>query len=117
MKNRWMERKTLLQVVLVVAVVGGLLYRDYRIAGLVVTLCGIGVYMLANTRRAVRFALHLRQTTGRQRLKLLTYLLLLYIFVSAVATHTVYYFLLLLVLGIDYFLYTGRPSQSSQSEK
>lgn len=113
MKLSLKDRKTVIQLVLAATVIGALLYRDYRIAGLTVTLAAIGFYLIFNTRTAVPLVRRFRRTSNVERLKLTAYAALLYIFISGIVTHTIYYFLLLLILAIDYFL-SDNPSAKNE---
>lgn len=106
------DPQALIRILVVVTVVGALLYRDYRMAGLVLTLCAVGFYLLFNTRSALRCAFRFRHIRGRQRLRLLTYVALLYIFIGGIVNNTIFYFLLLLVFAVDYLLYDNPVPRS-----
>ena len=82
MKIFAIPRKTAVAVVVVWTVLGALLEHDYPTAGLVVSLGSIGYYLLL---------------VGRRRIG--------YVLIRAVLTGSVSYFLLLVVLAADYFVY------------
>ena len=94
MKIFAIPRKTAVAVVVVWTVLGALLGHDYPTAGLVVSLGSIGYYLL-----------NLDRTTERQRLLVATAACMLYVLIRAVLTGSVSYFLLLVVLAADYFVY------------
>ena len=93
------------QVVVVWTVLGALLGHDYPTAGLVVSLGSIGYYLLLVGRRRIGYLLNLDRTTERQRLLVATAACMLYVLIRAVLTGSVSYFLLLVVLAADYFVY------------
>ena len=99
--------KTLIQLVVVVIVVGALLHSKYPTAGLIVALCAIGVYLLRNLPTAIRDIRHFKNRNAKVRL--VTFTALLYILIHGAVTGTIPYFLLLLMLGIDYLIYDNQP--------
>ena len=102
MKIFAIPRKTAVAVVVVWTVLGALLGHDYPTAGLVVSL---GYYLLLVGRRRIGYLLNLDRTTERQRLLVATAACMLYVLIRAVLTGSVSYFLLLVVLAADYFVY------------
>ena len=56
-------------------------------------------------RRRIGYLLNLDRTTERQRLLVATAACMLYVLIRAVLTGSVSYFLLLVVLAADYFVY------------
>ena len=105
MKIFAIPRKTAVAVVIVWTVLGALLGHDYPTAGLVVSLGSIGYYLLLVGRRRIGYLLNLDRTTERQRLLVATAACMLYVLIRAVLTGSVSYFLLLVVLAADYFVY------------
>ena len=97
MKIFAIPRKTAVAVVVVWTVLGA--------AGLVVSLGSIGYYLLLVGRRRIGYLLNLDRTTERQRLLVATAACMLYVLIRAVLTGSVSYFLLLVVLAADYFVY------------
>ena len=105
MKIFAIPRKTAVAVVVVWTVLGALLGHDYPTAGLGVSLGSIGYYLLLVGRRRIGYLLNLDRTTERQRLLVATAACMLYVLIRAVLTGSVSYFLLLVVLAADYFVY------------
>jgi len=105
MKIFAIPRKTAVAVVVVWTVLGALLGHDYPTAGLVVSLGSIGYYLLLVGRRRIGYLLNLDRTTERQRLPSAPGACMLYVLIRAVLTGSVSYFLLLVVLAADYFVY------------
>ena len=93
--------KTLIQIIVVVIVVGALLHHNYPIAGLSVALAAIGLYLLRNLRTCIRDIRRFKQLTRTAKVRLVTFTALLYILI--------HYFLLLMMLGIDYLIYDNQP--------
>ena len=93
MKIFAIPRKTAVAVVVVWTVLGALLGHDYPTAGLVVSLGSIGYYLLLVGRRRIGYLL------------VATAACMLYVLIRAVLTGSVSYFLLLVVLAADYFVY------------
>lgn len=114
MKIFAIPRKTAVAVVVVWTVLGALLGHDYPTAGLVVSLGSIGYYLLLVGRRRIGYLLNLDRTTERQRLLVATAACMLYVLIRAVLTGSVSYFLLLVVLAADYFVYdrTSGPARA-----
>ena len=99
--------KTLIQIIVVVIVVGALLHHNYPIAGLSVALAAIG--LLRNLRTCIRDIRRFKQLTRTAKVRLVTFTALLYILIHALVTGTIPYFLLLMMLGIDYLIYDNQP--------
>lgn len=74
----------------------------------------IGYYLLLVGRRRIGYLLNLDRTTERQRLLVATAACMLYVLIRAVLTGSVSYFLLLVVLAADYFVYDRheRPARA-----
>ena len=101
--------KTLIQIIVVVIVVGALLHHNYPIAGLSVALAAIGLYLLRNLRTCIRDIRRFKQLIRTAKVRLVTFTALLYILIHALVTGTIPYFLLLMMLGIDYLIYDNQP--------
>ncbi len=101
--------KTLIQLVVVVIVVGALLHSKYPTAGLIVALCAIGIYLIRNLSTAIRDVRHFKKLNRNAKVRLVTFTALLYILIHGAVTGTIPYFLLLLMLGIDYLIYDNQP--------
>jgi len=106
-------KKNLILAVVGIVVVGALLSREYKAAGLIVSLVPVGCYILADIRRSVAYLVHFRNTGNTQRVKLLTYAVIIYIFVKAIITGEVSYFLLLVMLAVDYIIYDNQKSRQA----
>lgn len=111
MKNFILPGKTVIQIVVAVTVVGALINHDYKLPGLIVSLIAVGFYLVLNLRMTVARLIHFRHTDRIGRVRLFTGIGILYIFISALVTGSVYYFLLLLMLGIDYLIFDKKEKQ------
>ena len=111
MKNFILPGKTVIQIVVAVTVVGALINHDYKLAGLIVSLIAVGFYLALNLRMIVSYLIHFRRIDRISRIRLCTGVGILYIFISALITDSVYYFLLLLMLGIDYLIFDKKEKR------
>lgn len=102
------NKKNLILTVLTVIVTGALLSRQYKTAGNIVALIPIGYYLAVNTRKAIIYLINFKRTDNYQKLSLISYSIIFYVFVNAVVTNRMYYFLLLVMLAIDYILYENK---------
>lgn len=93
-----------IQILLVFIVLGALLHRDFRLAGLLVSLATIGFYLVTNFRWTLRKGRKFKTVMRMDQIRVVTYIALLYIFVKAACTGQIAYFLLLILLGIDYLI-------------
>ncbi len=98
------NKKNLILAVLFIIVIGALLSREYKTAGLIVSLIPIGFYIAVNTRRAIAYVIHLKRISSRQKMNALSYIIITYIFIHAIVTSKIYYFMLLIMLSIDFII-------------
>jgi len=105
MKLMNVPKKTAVQGVVVLVVVGALLGHDCPLAGRTVSMCAVGAYLLLVGRRALGYLLRFASVTGERRALALTALGLAGVFVHAAVAGKVSYFLLVLLLAVDYFVY------------
>ena len=99
-----MSTKNLIPVLGTVIVVGALVRRDFPLAGLVVTLSAVAILLAVRFRTMVHHVRRFKRLSRIGKVRLMTYVGLLYIFIHAVITGQVAYFLLLLILGIEYLI-------------
>lgn len=104
MLTKNMSSKNLIPILGAVIVVGALIQRDFQLAGLIVALCAVGALLAVKLRSAVRHIRHFRTLPRIGKVRVMTYLGLLYIFIHALVTGQIAYFLLLLILGIEYLI-------------
>ncbi len=99
-----MSTKNLIPVLGTVIVVGALVQRDFPLAGLVVTLSAVATLLVVRFRTMVHHVRRLKSLSRIGKIRVMTYVGLLYIFIHAVIAGHVAYFLLLLILGIEYLI-------------
>ena len=83
--------------------------KEFVDTGLSVALAAIGLYLLRNLRTCIRDIRRFKQLTRTAKVRLVTFTALLYILIHALVTGTIPYFLLLMMLGIDYLIYDNQP--------
>lgn len=99
-----MSTKTLIPILGAVVVLGALIQRDFHLAGLIVSLCAVGMLLVLRAPVTVRGVRNFKSLSRIGKVQLVTYAALLYIFVSAIVIGQLSYFLLLLILGIEYLV-------------
>lgn len=105
MKIFTLSPKSAIQLVVTGIVIGSLLSRDYPQTGYVVSLCCIGFYGILMLRRRVGYWIRFKRCTQEKRWLAISWLCVVYLFVAAWMIGHVYIFFLLIILGVDYFLY------------
>ncbi len=96
--------KNLIPILGTVIVGGALVQRDFPVAGVVVALAAVAVLLVVRFRTMVHHIRRFRHLSRIGKVRLMTYVGLLYIFIHAVVTGQIAYFLLLLILGIEYLI-------------
>lgn len=109
--ERKLQRKSIIQILVAVIVVGALLAREYEYAGLVLSMAAIAYYIAINSRAAVKNLRAFRRVGRLGKIKAAAYLVLVYIFIRAVLTYDIPYFLLLLIFGLEYLVYENRDKE------
>ncbi len=99
-----MSSKNLIPVLGAIIVVGALIQRDFQRAGLIVALLAIAVLLIVRFRMVVHHVRRFRFLSRIGKVRVMTYLGLLYIFIHALVAGQIAYFLLLLILGIEYLI-------------
>lgn len=110
MFQKTVSLKNLIPALGALVVVGALLQRDFPTAGLIVTLIAVGVLLVVRFRRTVRGVRGFKRLPRLGKVRLITYTGLLYILLHALLAGEVSYFLLLLILAIEYLLDDGQRS-------
>lgn len=105
MKIFAIPKKTAVQVVVAIVVIAALLGHDYPRTGLVVMLCSVGFYLLLVARRTIGYLLNFKTIDAQRRILAVTALCIFYIFLHGIFSRSAYHVLLILMLGIDYFIY------------
>lgn len=99
-----LSQKSQIEIASVLIVLGALITREFRVFGLVVILLTIGVYLLFRSKTLIYRLRNYAQITNNQRVSIFTGLAMLYIFGSAIISSEISYFLLLVAMGVDYFI-------------
>ena len=113
MKLMNIPKKTAVQGVVVLVVIGALLGRDCPLAGRIVSMCAVGGYLLLVGRRAVGYLFRFVSVSGERRALALTAIGMAGVFVHAAIAGKIPYFVLVLLLAVDYFVY-DRHEKSRQ---
>ncbi len=106
-----MKRKDLILTVLAVLIGAALLGREYPVAGKVVIVTAMIFYLLVDVTRFISTARRLGKTRGTARARVVMWTVLLAITLMAAFGGKVSYFLLLVLLAVDYIL-TERQLQN-----
>ncbi len=99
-----MNAKSLIPVLGAVIVVGALLQRDFPTAGLIVSLSAVGILLALRLKGTIRNIRCFKRLPRIGKVRVMTYAGLLYILVHALVSGEISYFLLLLILGIEYLI-------------
>lgn len=99
-----MSSKNLIPILGAVIVVGALIQRDFQLAGLIVALGPVALLLVLRFRAALYNVRRFSSLPRIGKVRVMTYLGLLYIFIHALASGQIAYFLLLLILGIEYLI-------------
>ena len=104
MKNIAADRKTFILYVIGALVVSVFLSRLYFPVGKTVVIAAIAFYLLPGARGIYRKVRSFGKLSAYGRLTAVTYLLLLLLLISVILGGSIPYFLILVLLGIDYFV-------------
>ncbi len=113
MKLMNVPKKTAVQGVVAIVVIGALLGRDYPLAGRIVSMCAVGGYLLLVGRRALGYLLRFASVTGERKVLALTALGMSGVFVHAAVAGRISYFPIVLLLAVDYFVYDRHEKGNS----
>ncbi len=100
--------KNFIPFIVAITVVGALLHRDYAVAGRVVMLVAIGMYLLARVKVALVLARKFRKVGAKEKGRVVIYGAIAAIFVGGLVTGTVASFSLLVLLAVDFVLTDNR---------
>ena len=104
MKNIAVDRKTFILYVIGALVVSVFISRLYYPVGKIVVIAAIALYLLPGARGIYRRVRGFRKLPAYGRLTTVTYILLLLFLISVILGGSIPYFLILVLLGIDYFV-------------
>lgn len=112
-----LSRPVTAQLVAAVVIVGALLRKEYMETGHWVTVAAIATYLLFNLGRTVKTAPHFRSLSVKEKARVVIFGLLLYIAVDAAVTMSVSYFVVLILLAVDYMLEDPRKDSARQDRE
>lgn len=99
-----LSQKSLIEIAGVLIVLGALIIREFRIVGFVLILTTIGLYTISQSKLLIYRLKNFGYINALQRVGVLTALMLIYIFAEAIISGEVSFFLMLVALGVDYFV-------------
>ena len=112
-----MSGKSFILIIVGLVVLGALLNRDYPAAGLVATLVALGGYLLMTSRRTITVLTHFGRSARRCRIRAIISVAVLVLMLSAWFSGAVSYFMLLVLLAVDYMMYDKRSEDRDEGAK
>ena len=106
-----MSGKSFILIIVGLVILGALLNRDYPAAGLVATLIALAFYLLVTARRTVSCLLHFRRMSRRRQVRAVISVAVLGLMLSAWFSGAVSYFMLLVLLAVDYMMYDSQSAE------
>lgn len=106
-----MSGKSFILIIVGLVILGALLNRDYPAAGLIATLIALALYLLVTARRTVSCLFRFRTMSRRRQLRVIISVAVLGLMLSAWFSGAVSYFMLLVLLAVDYMMYDSRPAE------
>ncbi len=112
-----MSGKSFILTIVGLVVLGALLNRDYPAVGLAATLVALGGYLLVTSRRTVNALAHFRSMPRRCQARAIISVAVLLLMLSAWFSGVISYFMLLVLLAVDYMMYDNRSLNGGEKEK
>lgn len=83
---------------------GALLSREYPQVGFITAVCSMAAYVCADIGRVAGYIKNIKTADSPVKVRFAMWVLFLVITISAIITHKVSYFFVLVLLGLDYLL-------------
>lgn len=103
--------KTAIQIVVCGIVIGALVIRDYPKIGLYWIVFCVAAYLAFVARRRCAFLLGLKKNSKEKKILALSWVALMCVWIGMLWSGNVRYFLLVLLLAVDYWFYDKRNSK------
>lgn len=97
-------RKQLILLLGLIIIIGALVGRKYALAGSIISLTAIGIWLLNGFLPALATVVNFKKAGQTEKAALIAYLVFIYIFLRGAISHTIPYFLLLLTFAMEYIL-------------
>lgn len=98
------SKKSIIQIVVVLIVVASLLSRDFAFVGKVLTIITIAAYLVVNFVETLKYLSAFKTAPKQGKVKAVTFLILFLILIKTIFFGDIPYFVLLVMLGIDYIM-------------
>lgn len=101
-------KKRFILIIVTLIIISALLHRGYPMVGLVSTMLLLGVYILMDARKTVKYMSGFKQISNIKRIKSITAVALVLVLVTGVVSGRVPYFFMLVLLATDYMIYDNQ---------